>query len=93
MVFGEVLEEQPEPAEVGEVHEVGVVEDGGEGFAGMIECEGLFDEASFTGEGGAFELDAESVAEDFDGVGVGVQGPGDGGDEVLVVGEFLGPLV
>ena len=32
VVFGEVLEEQPQLAEVGQVHEVGVVEDGGQGL-------------------------------------------------------------
>ena len=30
VVFGEVLEEEPQLAEVGQVHEVGVVEDGGQ---------------------------------------------------------------
>ena len=89
VVFGEVLEEQPQLAQVGQVHEVGVVEDGGQGLAGVVEAEGLLDEPAFAFEGGAFELDAEGVAEDFDGVGVGVQGAGDGGDQVLVFGEAL----
>ena len=93
VVFGEVLEEQPQLAQVGQVHEVGVVEDGGQGLAGVVEAEGLLDEAAFALEGGAFELDAEGVAEDFDGVGVGVQGAGDGGDEVLVFGEALQGLL
>ena len=53
---------------------MGVVEDGGQGFAGMVEAESLFDEPAFTLERGAFELDAEGVAEDFDGVGVRVPG-------------------
>ena len=74
VVFGEVLEEQPQLAQVGQVHEVGVVEDGGQGLAGVVEAEGLLDEAAFALEGGAFELDAEGLAEDLDGVGVGVQG-------------------
>jgi hypothetical protein len=68
---------------------VGVVEDGGERFAGMVEGESLLDEFAFAGEGGVLELDADGVAEDFDGVGVGVQGSRDGGDEVLVFGELL----
>ena len=89
VVFGEVLEEQPQLAQVGQVHEVGVVEDGGQAFAGVVEAEGLLDEAAFALEGGAFELDAEGVAEDFDGVGVGVQGACDGGDQVLFFGEAL----
>ena len=89
VVFGEVLEEQPQLAEVGQVHEVGVVEDGGQRFAGVVEAEGLLDEPAFALEGGAFELDAEGIAEDFDGVGVSVQGASNGGDEVLVFGEAL----
>ena len=36
-----------------------------------------------------FELDAEGVAEDFDGVGVGVKGASNGGDQVLGFGEAL----
>ncbi len=90
VVFGEVLEEEPQLAQVGQVHEVGVVEDGGQRLAGAVEAEGLLDEPAFAGEGGAFELDAESIAEDLDGVGVGVQGACDGGDQVLVFGVSSG---
>ena len=86
VVFGEVLEEQPQLAQVGQVHQVGVVEDGGQALAGVVEAEGLLDEPAFALEGGAFELDAEGLAEDLDGVGVGVQGAPDGGDQVLVFG-------
>ena len=93
VVLGEVLEEQPQLAQVGQVHEVGVVEDGGQALAGVVEAEGLLDEPAFALEGGAFELDAEGVAEDLDGVGVGVQGAGDGGDQVLVFGEALQGLL
>ena len=93
VVFGEVLEQQPQLAEVGQVHEVGVVEDGGQRLAGVVEAEGLLDESAFALEGGAFELDAEGVAEDLDGVGVGVQGAADGGDEVLVFGKSLQRLL
>ncbi len=92
VVLGEVLEQQPQLAQVGQVHQMSIIEDGGHTLAGVVEAEGLFDEFAFAGEGGAFELDAEGVAEDFDGVGVGVQGSRDGGDEVLVVGEFLDGL-
>ena len=80
VVFGEVLEEQAQLAQVGQVHEVGVVEDGGHGFAGVVEAEGLLDESAFTFKRRAFELDAEGVAEDFDGVGVGMKSARDGGD-------------
>ncbi len=93
MVLGEVLEQQPQLAQVGQVHEVGVVEDGGQAFAGVVEAEGLFDEAAFAGEGGAFKFDAEGVAEDFDGVGIGMQGAGDASDQVLVFGEPLQRLL
>ena len=44
-------------------------------------------------EGVAIELDLEGVAEDFDRVGVGVQRPGDGGDQVLALGEALEGLL
>ena len=72
--MGKSSKSEPQLAQVGQVHEVGVVEDGGQGLAGVVEAEGLLDEPAFALEGGAFELDAEGVAEDFDGVGVGVQG-------------------
>ena len=61
MVLGEVLEQQPQLPQVGQVHQVGVVEDGGQGFAGVVEAEGLFDEPALAGEGGAGEVDAEGV--------------------------------
>ena len=93
MVFGEVIEEELQFAEVGQVHEVGVVEDGGQRFAGAVEAHGLFDELAFAGEGGVFELDAEGLTQDFDGVGVGVQSSCHGGDEVLVLGESLEGLL
>jgi hypothetical protein len=89
VILGEVLEEESQLAQVGQVHEVGVVEDGGQALAGVVEAEGLLDEPAFALEGGTFELNAEGVAEDFDGIGVGVQSSGDGGDEVLVFGESL----
>jgi hypothetical protein len=89
VVLGEVLEEQTQLAEVVEVHEVGVVEDGGDRLAGVVEAEGLFDEPAFALEGGSFEFDAEGVAEDFDGIGVRVQRSGNGGDEMLVFGQPL----
>src|SRR5271155_4514411 len=89
VILGEVLEEEPQLAEVGQVHEMGVVEDGSQAFAGVIEAESLLDEAAFALEGVAFELDAEGITEDLDGVGVGVQGAGDGGDQVLVFGEAM----
>src|SRR5262249_26922417 len=47
----------------------------------------------FALEGGGFKLDAESVAEDLDGVGVGVQGACDGGDEMLILRKALQGLL
>src|SRR5205807_1791355 len=38
-------------------------------------------------EGGVVELDAEGLAEDLDGVAVGVQGSANAGDQVLVFGK------
>ncbi len=64
VVLGEVLEQEPQLAQVGHVHQVGVVEDGGQCLAGVVEAEGLLDEAAFALEGGAFELDAEGVLRD-----------------------------
>jgi hypothetical protein len=93
VVLGEVLEEQAQLAEVGQVHEVGVVEDRRDRPAGAVEAERLLDELAFAGEGGALELDAEGVAEDLDRVRVGVQRARDGGDEVLVLGEPLQRLL
>ena len=73
----------------GHVHEVGVVEDGGQCFADVVEAESLFDEAALAFEGGVVEVDAAGVAEDFDRVGISVQGAGGGGDQVLIFGEAL----
>ena len=53
VVFGEVFQEQPQLAQVGQVHQVGIVENGGQALAGVVEAEGLLDEAAFTVEGGA----------------------------------------
>ena len=89
VILGEVLEEEPEPTEVGKVHQMRVVEDRGQRLPGVVEGEGPFAELAFAGEGGAFEFDAEGIAEDLDGVGVGVQGSRDGDDQVLVLGESL----
>src|SRR6202011_4749392 len=93
VVLGEVLEEQPQLAQVGQVHQVGVVENGGQGFAGVVEAEGLFDEAAFALEGITLELDAKGIAQDFDSIGISMQGAGDGGDQVLVFGEALERLL
>jgi len=89
VIFGEVLEEQAQFAEVGQVHEVGVVENGGQRLAGVIEAEGLFDESAFALEGGAFEFDTKRFAQNFYRVGIGMQRAADDGDEVLIFGKSL----
>jgi hypothetical protein len=49
VVFREVLEEEPEFAEALDFHEVGVINDGGEHFALLIDLPGGFDEEPFAG--------------------------------------------
>lgn len=93
VVLGEVFEEEPQPAEVGQVHQVRVVEDRGQRLPDMVKGEGLFDEFAFALEGATFELDADGFAEDFDVVGVGVQRPRDSGDQVPVLGQALKRLL
>ena len=52
VILGEVLEEEPEPTEVGKVHQMRVVEDRGQRLPGVVEGEGPFAELAFAGEGG-----------------------------------------
>ena len=87
VVLGKVLQQQAEFAQVVHVHQVGVVDDRHQHFAGVIEMEGLLDQSAFALEGGTFELDAKRFAEDLDRVGVGVQGSRDRGHEMLFFGE------
>jgi hypothetical protein len=93
VVLRKVLEQESEFPQVGHIHQVGVVKDSGEGLAGVVEAERLFDQPAFAFESVAFELDAERFAQDFDGIGIGVQGACDCGDEVLVVGQSLESLL
>ena len=64
---------------------MGIIKDGGEALASMIEGEGLLDELAFTLERGGIEVDLEGVAEDLDGVGIRVQRAGHRGDEILIL--------
>ena len=67
-------------------HEVGVVDDGDEHFAGAMDLEGFLDQQPFAPMVAAFELDLEGFAEDAQGVVVGVEGAvDDRGDEALGV--------
>ena len=56
------------------MHEVGVVDDGHQHFAGAVEAEGFLDQQAFAVMVVAFELDLERLAEDAQGVVISVQG-------------------
>ncbi|QVL30234.1 hypothetical protein KIH39_15380 [Telmatocola sphagniphila] len=47
VVFGEVFEEQPQLSQTGHIHEVSVVENGGDRLARMVEAEGLLSRTEF----------------------------------------------
>ena len=68
---------------------MGVVDDGHEHFAGAVQAEGLLYEQSLALAVAARELDLEGLAENAQGVGVGVQGPVNhrGNHPLGVVGE------
>ena len=71
---GKVLAEQAQFAQAVRRHEVGVVNDGHEHFAGAMDAEGLLDQQAFAVVVAALELDLEGFAEDAQGVVVSVQG-------------------
>ena len=59
VVLGKILEQQAQLTQVGQVHEVGVVEDGGQALARVIEAEGLLDQSAFALESGMVERRCE----------------------------------
>ena len=71
---GEVLAEQAQFAQAIGGHEVGVVDDGHEHFAGAVDAEGFLDQQAFAVVVAALELDLEGFAEDAQGIVVSVQG-------------------
>ena len=71
---GKVLAEQAQFAQAVRGHEVGVVNDGHEHFAGAVDAEGFLDQEALAVVVAALELDLESLAEDAQGVVIGVQG-------------------
>ena len=73
MRAGKVLAEQAQFAQAVRRHEVGVVNDGHEHFAGAMDAEGLLHQQAFAVMVAALELDLEGFAEDAQGVVVGVQ--------------------
>src|SRR3990172_10832664 len=88
MVFGEFIEEKTQSAQGGDIHKMGVVDDGHKYFPLGVEGEGLLDEAFFALEAVADEFDGEGMAEHFDGVDGGVKRSADGDDN----GAFVGVL-
>ncbi len=73
----EILAEQTEFAQAIGRHEMGVVNDGDEHFAGAMDAESLLNEETFAVMITAFELDLKGFAKDAEGVVVGVQRPVD----------------
>ena len=68
-----VLAEQAEFAEAVRRHEVGVVNDGHEHFAGAMDAEGLLHQQAFAVMVAALKLDLKGFAEDAERVVIGVQ--------------------
>ena len=85
----EVFAKQTQFAQAFGRHEVGVVDDGDEHFAGAMDFEGFLDQEAFAMVVPAFELDLKGLAKDAQGVVVGVEGAiDDGCDDVFgVVGQ------
>ncbi len=69
-----VLEEQAQTTEALRRHEVRVINDRHEELVGAMDLEGFLDEESFTAMVVAVELELKSLAEDAQGVVVGVEG-------------------
>ncbi len=69
-----ILEKQAQFAQAFGLHQMRVVNDGHEHFAGAVEPEGFLDQAPFAWVIVALELDGERLAEDAQGVVIGVEG-------------------
>jgi len=79
-----VFEEQAEFAQAFCGHEVSVVDDGDEHFAGTVEAEGVGHELTFAVVIVTLEVDGKGLAKDAQGVVVGVQCAVEhGGDEAF----------
>ena len=61
MILREVLEEQANSAQRGDVHQAGVVDDGREHLAGGVQAPGFLDEALLAADVGALRLDVRRV--------------------------------
>jgi len=83
---GEVLAEQAQFAQAFRRHEVGVVDDGDEHFAGAMDFKGFLDQEPLAVVVAALELDLEGFTEDAQGVVVSVEGAvDDRGDQAFGV--------
>jgi hypothetical protein len=83
---GKVLEEKAQTAQALGGHEVSVVDNRDQELVGAMDLEGLLDQESFAAVVVAVELDLKGLAEDAQGVVIGVQGAvDDGGDEAFGV--------
>jgi hypothetical protein len=86
MGAGKVLAEQAQFAQAVGRHEVGIVNDGHEHFAGAVDAEGLLYQQAFTVMVATLELDLKRLAEDAQRVVVSVQRAVDhGGDHAFGV--------
>ena len=82
----EVLEEEAKPAQTIARHEMGVVDDRDQEFTGTMDLKSLLDEETFASVIVALELNLEGLAEDAQGVVVGVESAvNDGRDHALGV--------
>jgi hypothetical protein len=70
----EVLQEQPEATQAVQGHEVSIIDDGDQELVGAMDLESLLDEEPFALMVVADELDLKGLAEDAQGVVVGVEG-------------------
>ena len=93
MVLGKVLEEQADLAQGGDVHQVGVVDDGGEHLAGGVQATRFGDETPLAAHVVPLGFDLKRLAQDTERGVVGVQGAiDDRRDEALGVEFAQGAL-
>src|SRR6056297_19280 len=81
VAFREVLQQQPQPAQAFDVHEMGVVDYGYEHLAVAVDLPGGLDEHLLAAGDPGPDIDPEGLAEYLEGVGIGVQRPRDDGGE------------
>jgi hypothetical protein len=75
----EVLTEQAELAQAVTGHEMGVINDGNEQLSGTVETEGMSHQKAFAVMIASFKLNLKGLAEDTQGIVVGMQGAVDHG--------------